>query len=157
MTNLSRRDFAAISLSTFFAGRVQSVVPHIRADHRADLVIRPFTPDDAEAVGRLVDAQYLNDADRASSLYAINRGLHLPAGRSNDWRATLVAETDGTVIGAGSSRSLPPAPVIKAAVQSSSQVHCARPCRTGLQTRPVARTGLETRPTRACAMNLKTG
>ena len=107
MTNLSRRDFAAISLSTFFAGRVQSVVPHIRSDHRADLVIRPFTPDDAEAVGRLVDAQYLNDADRASSLYAINQDLHLPTGRSSDWRATLVADQDGTVIGVGSSRSLP--------------------------------------------------
>lgn len=107
MTHLSRRDFAAIGLSTFFLGRAQDVAPHVPSDDRADVVIRPFTPNDADAVGRLVDAQYLNDADRASSLYAINRDLHLPAGRSTDWRAILVAETDGTVIGAGSSRSLP--------------------------------------------------
>jgi len=85
MTHLSRRDFAAIGLSTFFLGRAQDVAPHVPSDDRADVVIRPFTPDDADAVGRLVDAQYLNDADRASSLYAINRDLHLPAGRRDDW------------------------------------------------------------------------
>ena len=107
MTNMNRRDFAAISLSTFFVGRAQNLVHHIRPDNRADIVIRPFTPKDADAVGRLVDAQYLNDVDRASSLYAINRGLHMPPGRSNDWRATLVADKNGTVIGVGSSRSLP--------------------------------------------------
>ena len=106
MANLNRRDFATIGLSTFFVGRAQSVVHHIRPDSRSDIVIRPFTTNDADAVGRLVDAEYLNDADRASSLHAINRGLHLPAGPSNDWRTTLVAEEGGAVIGAGSSMSL---------------------------------------------------
>lgn len=107
MTIVNRRDFAAIGLSTLFVGRSHNVTHHIRSAHRADIIIRPFRPSDAEAVGRLVDAEYLNDADRASSLYAINRHLHLPAGRSDDWRAALVVEKDRTVIGAGSSRSLP--------------------------------------------------
>lgn len=103
MTNLNRRDFAAIGLSTLWAGRIPGATYQLRTDHRADLVIRPFRSNDAEAVGRLVDAEYLNDADRASSLHAINRGLHLPSGRNNGWRTTLVAEQDGTVVGVGSS------------------------------------------------------
>lgn len=107
MTHLSRRDFAAIGLSTFLVGRARQAMQHLRSDHRTAVVIRPFTPKDADAVGRLVDADYLNEADRASSLYAINRGLHLPAGPSDDGRATLVAEVDGTAIGVGSFRALP--------------------------------------------------
>ena len=105
MTNLSRRDFAAIGLSTFFVGRAPGSAHRIRSDSRTDIMIRPFTPDDAGAVGRLVDAEYRNEADLASSLYAINRDLHLPSGSSDDWRTTLVAEKDGAVIGVGSSRS----------------------------------------------------
>lgn len=81
MTHLSRRDFAAIGLSTFLVGRAQHVVRHIRLDTRADIVIRPFTPNDADAVGRLVDADYLNDTDRASSLYCDQPGAASP-GRS---------------------------------------------------------------------------
>jgi hypothetical protein len=91
MTNLNRREFAAIGLSTLFRGRAQDGVRDIRSGDRADIVIRPFTANDADAVGRIVDAEYLNDIDRASSLHAINRGLHLPTGPSTDWRATLVA------------------------------------------------------------------
>jgi GNAT superfamily N-acetyltransferase len=109
MSKLSRRDFAAIGLSTLFVGRSRHEALRLRSDIRrdADIVIRPFTPKDAEAVGRIVDADYRNDADKASSLYAINRALHLPAEGGNVWRAALVAEQNGAVIGAGSSRSLP--------------------------------------------------
>jgi GNAT superfamily N-acetyltransferase len=106
MTHLNRRDFTAIGLSTLFAGRAPGVELHLRSSHRTDIVIRPFTPGDAAAVGGLVDAEYQNDADRASSLYDINRGLHLPSGTGNDRRSTLVAEQDGAVIGVGSSGSL---------------------------------------------------
>ena len=106
MTNLSRRDFTAVGLSTLLVGRAPSAALRIRSDHRTDIVIRPFRPNDAGAVGRLVDVEYLNDADRASSLYAINRGLHLPSGPGTDWRTTLVAEQDGAVIGVGSAGPL---------------------------------------------------
>lgn len=105
MTDLNRRTFAAIGLSTFFVGRAPSLAHRLGPEKRTDIVIRPFTPSDADAVGRLVDAQYLNDVDRASSLYAINRALHLPTGRGNGWGVTLVAEKDGVVIGVGSSRA----------------------------------------------------
>jgi len=105
MTTLNRRDFAAIGLSTFVVGHTR-FVGHIHSDSRADIIVRPIAPKDIEAVGRLVDAEYDNETDRGSSLHAINRGLHLSAGRSDDWGATLVAERDGVVVGVGSSRSL---------------------------------------------------
>lgn len=106
MTHLSRRDFATIGVSTCLVGRAPGVAHHIRLDNRADILVRHFAPHDAAAVGRLVDAEYLNDADRASSLHAINRDLHLPAGRGNDGHTTLVAEEDGKVVGVGSSKPL---------------------------------------------------
>lgn len=107
MTNVTRREFAAIGLSSLLIGRARDGGRQVPSDGRAEIVIRPFAASDAEAVGRIVDAEYLNETDRASSLHAINRGLHLPSGPATDWRVTLVAEDAGTVIGAASSRPLP--------------------------------------------------
>ncbi len=106
MKKWSRRDVTALGLSTFVVGPTRMVAHHIRLDTRADIVIRPFAPTDAEAVGRLVDAEYLNDADRASSLHAINRDLHLPTARGSDWRTTLVAANAAEVVGVGSAKAL---------------------------------------------------
>ena len=106
MTSLNRRDFAAIGISTLLVGKGPTGARSIGSGDRGDIVIRPFASKDAEAVGRLVDAEYLNDVDRVSSLYAINRGLHLPSGRGGDWSTTLVAEKGGAVVGVGSSSAL---------------------------------------------------
>lgn len=107
MAKLDRRAFAMIGVSTLVLGRVPLTLwgDERLGRHRA-IRIRPFDPQDAGAVGRLVDLEYLNDADRASSLYAINRGLHLPGGGRSEWRATLVAESDGAVVAVGSARSI---------------------------------------------------
>lgn len=98
---LDRRAFAggAVLLAAMSGGGPGFAAAPWRAE---DVLLRPVAAADADAIARMIAADYDGEAARTSSLAAVNRALHMPGATRPGWHRTIVAERAGEAIGVAS-------------------------------------------------------